>query len=498
MDIRAVPLGPHASQPRYKNLGCFDKERKEGTMAFFNAPTAFFVGNTNPKEKRFEKNLLKAARRAGYDKFIEPCSGELAMSQLAIEAGFQYIEASDITLFSTLLGYYVEERPIDELCVYVDGIGRCNDIVDVLYYQLLFRTEKMQGRDYYDNIITDIRERKEWHKQKIKESLDKAAAIFRGKVHYFPMDMVEHLKKFIDDEKAIIIMNFPTYKGGYEKHFDVGNRITWKEPPYQMFDPECDKPKIKDMLKDAKCLVMFYEETYPNETCFDAVYVRFGARDGMNTYITTNNKSKVIELVGEECAVRLDDKEMRPIKKPLIYADYVFTEESKIEVVEALPCECDYYRKLFTHNFSGSSGAGGFAVLVDDMLLGVFGYSKCFSAFFGNGENEDLFLTFAMAKPVKGFRVSRLLTYVAKVKSIAYRVCNDLDRFTYKNLKTAMISKYPESKQMRGLMKLTGKAFDKKIGMYRLEYTTSLSDRTVKEEYLEWLKKETAYKKLQK
>lgn len=137
-------------------------------------------------------------------------------------------------------------------------------------------------------------------------------------------------------------------------------------------------------------------------------------------------------------------------------------------------------------------------MLVDDMLLGVFGYSKCFSAFFGDGENEDLFLTFAMAKPVKGFRVSRLLTYVAKVKSIAYRVCNDLDRFTYKNLKTAMISKYPESKQMRGLMKLTGKAFDKKIGMYRLEYTTSLSDRTVKEEYLEWLKKETAYKKLQK
>ena len=57
-------------------------------MAFFNSPTAFFIGNTNPKEKRFEKNLLKAAKKNGYDKFIEPCSGELAMSQLAIEAGF--------------------------------------------------------------------------------------------------------------------------------------------------------------------------------------------------------------------------------------------------------------------------------------------------------------------------------------------------------------------------------------------------------------------------
>ena len=77
--------------------------------------------------------MLKAAKRNGYDKFIEPCSGELAMSQLAIEAGFSYIEASDITLFSTLLGYYVEGKPIDELCVKVDGVGVCDDIIDVLY-----------------------------------------------------------------------------------------------------------------------------------------------------------------------------------------------------------------------------------------------------------------------------------------------------------------------------------------------------------------------------
>ena len=467
-------------------------------MAFFNSPTAFFIGNTNPKEKRFEKNLLKAAKKNGYDKFIEPCSGELAMSQLAIEAGFLHIEASDITLFSTLLGYYVEGKPIDELCVKVDGVGVCEDIVDVLYYQLLFKMEKMQGRDYYDNIITDVREKKEWHKQKIKESLDRAAAVFGGKVHYYPMDMVEHLKKFIDDEKAVVIMNFPTYKGGYEKHFDIGDRITWKEPKYQMFDPMTDKPKIKEMLNGAKCLVLFYEEAYPNETCFDAVYVRFGARDGMNTYITTNNKQEVLRLVGDECAVRLDDKEMKPMKYPLISGDYEFTDKSKIEVIDALPCECDYYRKLFTHNFNGSSGQGGFAVVVDGMLLGVFGYSKTFSAFFGNGDNEDLFLTFAMAKPVKGFRVNRLLSYVARSKTVAYRVCNDLDRFTYQNIKTAMISKYPESKQMRGIMKLTSKVFDKKIHMYRLEYSASLTENTVQEEYEEWLNKETEYRKLRK
>lgn len=47
-------------------------------------------------------------------------------------------------------------------------------------------------------------------------------------------------------------------------------------------------------------------------------------------------------------------------------------------------------------------------------------------------------------------------------------------------------------------MKLSGKTFDKKINMYRLEYITDLSEKSIQEEYLEWLKKETEYRKLRK
>lgn len=467
-------------------------------MAFFNSPTAFFIGNTNPKEKRFEKNLLKSAKRNGYDKFIEPCGGEFAMSQLAIEAGFSHIEASDITLFSTLLGYYIQDKDIDELDVQVEGVGKCTSVVDVLYYQLLFKLMKNQGKDYFDNMITDVEEKKEWHCEKIKESLDKAKKLFENKLVYYPMDMIEHLKKYMYDDKAIIIMNFPTYRGGYEKMFDVGDKITWKEPEYQMFDPSTDKEKIKEMLKDAKCLVLFYEEAYPDEACFDTVYVRFGAREGMNTYITTNNKEEVLRLINKQCAVRLDEKEIKPLKYPIINSDYVFTEKSQVSVIECSPCECDYYRKLFTHNFAGSSSSGGFAVIVDNMVLGVFGYSKAFSAFFGDGSNEDLFILFGMAKAVNGYRTNRLLTMLATTKDIAYQVCNDLDKFTYKNIKTTMISKYPESKQMRGLMKLSGKKFDSKMNMWKLEYSTPLCDNNIEQEYKLWLKKEQDYKKLQK
>ena len=64
-------------------------------MPMFNSPTAFFVGNLNAKDKKFEKFFFSQAKKAGYNKFIEPCSGELAMSQIALEVGFTDVEASE-------------------------------------------------------------------------------------------------------------------------------------------------------------------------------------------------------------------------------------------------------------------------------------------------------------------------------------------------------------------------------------------------------------------
>lgn len=381
-------------------------------MPMFNSPTSFFVGNLNEKDKKFEKSFFKKARDSGFTKFIEPCSGELAMSQIAIESGFDEIEASDITLFSTLMGYYVTGKPIDELEVEVESVGRCNDVIEILYWQLLFKLRKNEGQFYFDNYIRDVEEKKDFHKQKIKDSLDIAKKRFEGKVQYFPMDMTEHLKKFVDDEHALVVMNFPTYKGGYEKIFDVGDKITWKEPAYEMFDPKTDKPKIKEMLKDAKCLVLFYEEALPGETVFEPVYARFGARDGMNTYITTNDIERAQEIIGKRFAVWQKDRKLTPLNYPLIENDYEFTENSKVEVISADVENCAYYRKLMTHNFAGTNRESGFAVIVDGRLLGVFGYSKTFTAFFGDGEEDSLYIQFAMAKYVKGYRVNRLLTMI--------------------------------------------------------------------------------------
>lgn len=48
------------------------------------------------------------------------------------------------------------------------------------------------------------------------------------------------------------------------------------------------------------------------------------------------------------------------------------------------------------------------------------------------------------------------------------------------------MTKYPEAKEMRGLMELTKKVPDKKMG-YRLTYESPLYDRNAKQALNEWL-----------
>lgn len=59
---------------------------------------------------------------------------------------------------------------------------------------------------------------------------------------------------------------------------------------------------------------------------------------------------------------------------------------------------------------------------------------------------------------------------------------------------TVMITKYPESKEMRGLMKLVSKDYEPRTG-YKLKYRCDLQDRTKGETLQEWLMKEERWKK---
>ena len=304
------------------------------------------------------------------------------------------------------------------------------------------------------------------------------------------------LMAWYDDPHCLVVANPPTYAAGFEKWYDTGGRMTWKEPEYGIFDPKTGLTELYDKMNDAKCLLMCYEENAPGLTAGHPVFARYGVRDGINVYLTTNRPDEATMLAEGKMITRPNEGKLEPLDCSILPRDYEITRKSKIQITQIERTAAQYYRKLWTHNFVGSSAPINMAVLIDGKLAGVFGLDKSALTMgaFGTQVSDAVFLMYGMTVPHKIYRLGRLLTMLAQNRPLIMNICTDLEKEKAKSLKTVQMTKYPEAKEMRGLMELTKKVPDKKMG-YRLTYESPLYDRNAKQALNEWLGREERWQK---
>jgi hypothetical protein len=437
-------------------------------MAKFQNPGAFFLGTLVAQEQKFLKPLIENARKHGYTRFVEPCAGAFAMSHIAAQCGYKpsEIEASDVSMFTSIMGYAITGRSLEELEIRADGFTN-EELLDpavALYAQLYLRTVKNAGKEYFYGIMRDLEYRKEEHLAEIRAQLDRAKQSLHG-MSYRPLDMWKHLETCYDD-------------------------------PHGIFDPKTGLNDLYDKMNDAKCLLMCYEENAPGLTAGHPVFARYGVRDGINVYLTTNRPDEATMLAEGKMITRPNEGKLEPLDCSILPRDYEITRKSKIQITQIERTAAQYYRKLWTHNFVGSSAPINMAVLIDGKLAGVFGLDKSALTMgaFGTQVSDAVFLMYGMTVPHKTYRLGRLLTMLAQNRPLIMNICTDLEKEKAKSLKTVQMTKYPEAKEMRGLMELTKKVPDKKMG-YRLTYESPLYDRNAKQALNEWLGREERWQK---
>mgnify|MGYP000178671680 FL=1 len=469
-------------------------------MAMFQNPGTFFVGGTlTPVEQRFIAVLLKNAHKQGYTRFVEPCAGAFAMSHIAAQCGYKpsEIEASDVSMFTSIMGYAITGQSLEELEIRADGFTN-EELLDpavALYAWKYLKATRNAGREYGYELMVDLEARREYYIDSLRAQLDRAKQLLHG-MSYRPLDMWKHLEECYDDPHCIVIANPPTYTAGFEKWYDTGGRMTWKEPEYGIFDPKTGLTELYDKMSDAKCLLMCYEENAPGLTAGHPVFARYGVRDGINVYLTTNRPDEATMLAEGKMITRPNEGKLEPLDCSILPRDYEITRKSKIQITQIERTAAQYYRKLWTHNFVGSSAPINMAVLVDGKLAGVFGLDKSALTMgaFGTQVSDAVFLMYGMTVPHKTYRLGRLLQMLTQNKALIMSICTDLEKEKAKTLKTVQMTKYPESKEMRGLMELTKKVPDKKMG-WRLTYESPLYDRTNEETLDEWLRREERWQK---
>jgi len=467
-------------------------------MPMFQNPGAFFMGTLTPAEQKFLKVLLENAKKNGYTKFVEPCAGAFAMSHLAVQAGFEtkQIEASDVSMFTSIMGYAITGNLLEELEIHAKGFTD-EELLDpaiALYAWKYLSTAKNAGKEYFYNFMIDLATRKEEHIQKIREQLERAKKLLNG-MSYRALDMWEHMEEVLNDEKCIVIANLPTYAAGYEKYYSTAGMMNWKEPNYGIFDPKTGVQEFVDKCKEAKCLVLYYEEKAPGKAAGEPVFARYGVRKGINVYLTSNRGDEATALAEGKKISRANESKLSCIECGMLPRDYVITEKSKVQLCKVEKTEAQYYRQLWTHNFVGSAAPINIAVFIDGKIAGVFGVSNAALTMgvFGTQISDAVFLMYGMTVPHLEYRLNRLLTMLAQNIGFVHSICTDLEKEKAGSLKTVQMTRYPESKDMRGVMKLTKRITDPKMG-HRLTYESKLMERTEKETLIEWLRREKKWK----
>lgn len=462
-------------------------------------PGLMFIGTVREPERRVLKRLLTAARKKGYERFVEPACGAFSMSRIALESGFkaENIDASDVSFFSSVFGRAITGQPLEPLEIkskYFEKYDLSKPEV-VLWAQTVLRNTMSATSYYQESVINDFYARAEHHQQRIADYIKRYREEL-GKMKFSERDFFDHIREYENDDRAVIILALPTYTGGYEKFFDNGGRISWKEPEYDIFNPEEDYKKVVEYCRKIKPLVIMYEETATGQYSENPFFVRHGTRMGVNTYLTTNRIEEVLALTGEKNGTRENEATIQGLKYDYLGESDEITENSKVEVVSISSQNAAYYRLLLTHNFTGgASGGANYAVLIDGKLSGVFGFNDMLLALGKDVDGEfGQWLTYSMCIPYKKLRTLRLNTMLAMSRGVYMRNLGDLERTKATVMFTTMICKYPESKQMRGLMKMYKKEGSGSEG-YRLSYKCGLTDDTIEEVFRKWYRKEIQYLK---
>lgn len=454
-------------------------------MAFYMDPGAMFLGCLGTSEQKFLVKLIETAARSGYTRFVEPCAGTFAMANLAVQNGFkpEQIETSDVNMMSTVLGYAITDQSLEPLEIHAQGFGDSEllDPATALYAQLYLRTSKSAGNDYFYQMLTDLWLRRQEHIDCINHQIGIVRNLLHG-MSYRALDMWEHLKEVLDDPHTLVIANPPTYFSGYEKFYDTQGKMTWKEPEYQLFDPETGHQKFYDMCMDAKALVLCYQEKRAGGAVGHTIYARSGTRADLNAYITTNREEEAVALANGKKIKRPPESRLEPLDCSILPRDYEIKEGSKVQVVPVKASQAQYYRVLWTHNFVGSSAAYNRALLIDGYVAGVFGISKMAA--------DSVFVWYVMKVPHEKYRLGRLCYMLAQNRIFVNTLLDSIEQEKVVKMRTVMLTRYPENKEVRGIMKLVNRAEDKQNG-YKLTYEAELIEgRSEQQTLIEWLRRE--------
>lgn len=480
--------------------------------AGFAQPTVLFAGNSAAPDRAFYSSVFTKLDKTKYTRYVELGVGSFAASLVAAESGFsgKCMETSDVTLYTSIVGTCVAGGDLDKLGMRLDG-----ELVDLgpgpitrqaarlIFVHWLARLQAKPDVAYWKAIAREAELGQAEHEEGIERSLAGMVTRLRG-LRYWPSCMWDHAALAVDDPNALVLAAPPTFKAGFESFFNTGDRVTWDEPSYEVFDPETGFHRLAEMFEGKSALLLFLHEGESRKPAHPRPVFAHQIGAGRTAYVLSNRPDEIFALTGGPKVIIGTGVQLQPSPWPTIPADYEITEKSTVEVTPMQASVADWYRNLWLHRLQGNPNPYNLGVLVDGHLAGIFGYtinpmSRPFSAKAGQTwTTEYVILRYAVGAPHMS-RLTRLVTMLAMQERSARKVLvgeASLRLEASLGLVTVEMTRHPEVKGLRGLMKQVER--QKHPDGYKLTYTGSWSTGTASEGLREWLTKEQTWQNTRK
>lgn len=427
--------------------------------------------------------MLEYYRERGCDRIFIPCTGQNTVVKTALDAGFlpEQIFSSDISLFSSMLGYLYSGQPISELNF---------EIVDGDFYELYHKQETDQDRVavllfimkyaqlrssvFYENSYrNEMMSKPDYYIKQLYDYLTKNLASYTGVV-YQQQDVRELFYEMADSYKEtdLIIMNPPAFAKGYEKMFDFGAYIKY-ETPADEFDFNAEWKNLYLRAKnDLVCPMIWYTsrpylDVVPTS---DRIYMSEIAGDKF-THIMCN-KPNTLDGFKEKYVINYKKKSSEAVVHyELVDSDHELTMDDKLVIKEINKESALYYRDLFAHRLGSTVSELYFGIFLNGKLLSVCAFNTSFlRRLQANYIFESFCFSISHNKYENLNRLSMMCLCSGEYK--LYLEANTLKNSAYVKLetfKTTCLTKYRKSKLNNNLLTLTGRE-KAENGTYKLTY----------------------------
>jgi len=459
-----------------------------------------FLGNTPSEQRKFLVAALSHLKET-HPKIVIPCCGQFTLAKCAIEAGYkpENITASEISLFSLVLGFVYGKIPFTELKKYEFEVlepykeeyeSLTTDLDRGAFLLWLMKTQQLRTDLMYERVVYDeLVEKKEKHIAGFKKQLEKGATYYEGITFRF-RDLRDELEEEWSED-TVLIVNPPAFRGGYEKMFNFSKVIKF-EPRVDEFDLGKEYKELYENSKKKAHPTFWYK--YKEVDGYDPREVVYGREYFVDRYdFWLFTKPELLDSFKHKGV--LTYKSEHELKKyrnvPMWGLEDELTPDTKVEF-RSVPSEVAlYYRDLWAHKLGNTKAEHYYLILLDGKVFATVGFhtSELFRL-----RSTRVFENYGFNAPSnKHPRINRLMMMLITCEEMGTVLRKDVSKvnrvYNLKGLRTTCLSKYRKVKLNNGLLTVE-KREKMKDGVYKIMYDTDFHPRDFRQCVSDYLNEE--------